>query len=91
MAKDNSSGDEKRGTKGIPHSIRIDIENFRDILYQNRVERHTITFDSLQLNKNKEMCRTQMCKQGLSDVFVKLAVDHDRVTCSPLKHNGQYI
>ena len=88
---DFASGSEKRGTKGIPHSIPIAMDNFRDILYQNHIERHTGSSDSLQLNKQKQMCRTTMLKQGLSDIFVKLSVGFDRVTCSPLKLNNQYL
>ena len=91
MAKDDTSGDEKRGTKGIPHSIKVSMDNFRDILYQEHAERDTISIDSLQLNRDKQMCRTNMTKQGLSDIFVKLAVASDKITCSPIKLNDQFI
>ena len=91
MAKDDTSGDKKRGTKGIPHSVKVSMDNFRDILYQKHIERHTISIDSLRLNQNKQMCRTSMTKQGLSDIFVKFPIASDKITCSPLKLNGQYI
>ena len=91
MAHDYATGDEKRGTKGIPHSIPILMDHFRSVLYQTCDERHTVSYNTLSLNKEKSMCRTAMFKQGLSDIFMKLAVSPDRVTCSPIKVNDEYI
>ena len=64
MAHDNGSGNEKRGTKGIPHSIPIEMNHFRDVLYQTTDEMHTVTYNSLTLNKQKQMCRTSMFKKA---------------------------
>ena len=91
MAVDAKSGTEKRGTKGIPHTIALTMDAFREVLYQTKDDRHKITINSLMLNRNKAMCRTTMLKQGLSDIFVKLAVASDKITCSPIIANGEYI
>ena len=91
MAHDYSTGDKKRGTKGIPHSIPLHLEHFRAVLYKTSEENHTVSFNSLTLNKQKSMCRTLMFKQGLSDIFIKLAVADDRISCSPLKVDDEYI
>ena len=91
MGFDYDTGVSKRATKGIPHSIQMQLQHFRDVLYQTNEDRHIVDINSLRLNKEKIMCRTNCVKQGLSDIFIKLAVDSDKITCLPLKVKQELI
>ena len=91
LGLDYASGTAKIGTKGIPHSVQIKMQYFRDILYQTSEDRHMVSLNSLRLNKDKIMCRTNCVKQGLTDIFIKLSVENDKISCTPLKINGEFI
>ena len=63
-------------------------------MYLNRLynsEAHYADFESLRLNKDKKMARIKTTKSCLNDLFVKFHVSYDKVTCQPLKINGQYL
>ena len=80
----------KDGRKGIPKYVKLTLDDFAETLYgesaQKRVEVH-----SLRLNKDKEMTRTTTRRVGLTGVHVKMSVGPDKISCSPLQQNGQYI
>ena len=80
----------KDGRKGIPKYVKLVLDDFYETLYgdskQKRVEVH-----SLRLNQDKEMTRTTTRRVGLTAVHVKLGVGPDKVSCSPLLLNDQYI
>ena len=77
------------GSKGVPHSARLELDMFLKRLFNS--EAHYEEFESLRLNKNKEMAKIKSTKSCLNDLFVKFRVDNDKVTCHPLKLNGKYL
>ena len=87
MCYDAGSDNEKRSTKGIPHSTRIDLNQFKSCLL-NQAEQHRFETCNLRLDKNKQMARVKTTKNGLSDIFLKMQVSCDRVTCRPIRLNG---
>jgi len=90
LAYDDEKEQQKRSSKGIPHSINLELKAYKDTLYQIG-ERHEIEFQSLRLSKEKKMARYKLLKKGLSDLFYKMHVDEDRITCSPLKMGDEYL
>ena len=82
-------GDVKMGSKGVPYSAKLELDMFLKRLYNG--EAHYAEFESLRLNQKKEMARIKTTKSCLNDLFVKFQVDHDKVTCRPLRLNGQYL
>ena len=80
----------KDGRKGIPKYVQLALSDFYETLYgdteQKRVEVH-----SLRLNRDKEMTRTTTRRVGLTAVHVKLGVGPDKISCSPLQENGEYV
>ena len=89
LSEDKTNNDVKRGTKGIPYQVQMDMGLFRDVLYNNK--KHQATTETLRLNKNRQMCRASLTKTGISDVFVKFQVADDKITCSPLQINGNIL
>ena len=82
-------GSVKMGSKGVPHSVNLELDMYLRRLYMR--ETFNIEMESLRLNKKKEMARVVTSKSCLNDLFVKFHVAHDKVTCSPLKLNGEYL
>ena len=82
---DNST---KLGSKGVPHSIRLELENFRDKLYGDVTKE--VELQSLRL-VNNQMKRIKQRKNALNDFFTKFHVMNDRITCKPLKKNDEYL
>ena len=85
---ESANGDVKLGTKGLPHHVKVKIENFRKSLYDGEayeVELQTLT------RKNNQMSRVKMVKSGLSRVFVKFPVQNDSITCTPLQKENTYL
>ena len=58
---------------------------FQSVLLDENTPRQRVTLNSLRLNRNKEMTRMRMEKSSLSDIFVKLQVLADKITCVPLR------
>ena len=81
----------KEAKKGIPHGFKLVMDDFKQTLYGDTSYQHKVVVKSLKLNTAKQMTRTTMRKNGLSDIHIKLAVDTDRITCKPLKINGEYL
>ena len=88
---DRTTKTDKRSTKGIPHSIKIEMEQFKACLLQTNYKPHFVELNSLRLDANKQMCRTSTYKKGLSDIFIKLHVSSDKISCSPLSINDKYL
>ena len=79
----------KRSSKGIPHKIQLTIDTFKDVLLNSA--KHRVEFDQLRLNKNKHMSRATLNKRGLTDICLKTRVSDDKVTCSPLTKDGNFV
>ena len=79
---DFATESQKDGRKGIPNSASLDLEAFRDVLYNE--SEHFVEVNSLRLNRSKEMVRTTTRKRGLSSINVKLSIE-DNINCRPLK------
>ena len=88
---DEKTGGEKRSTKGIPHKVKIELDRYKDCLFNSAVSPHTFQMNSLRLDIKKQMCRTTTTKRGISDIFIKLRTDEDAITCTPLMLNEKYI
>ena len=86
---DEDSEGVKMGSKGIPHSARLSLNNYLEALYGKGS--HYVEMRSLRLNRKREMTRTTGTKRGLSDIFLKFRVADDGITCSPLMKNDEYL
>lgn len=78
----------KLGSKGVPHSVRLELDHFRDKLYGS-VEK-SVELRSLRLVNNR-MTRITQRKNALNDFFTKFHLMDDKITCKPLKINDMYI
>ena len=84
----SDDGRVKQGTKGVPHNIDVQLENFRDCLYHGKpfeVDLQTLT------KKNNQMSRVKTTKKGLSRIFVKFPVENDAITCTALQKDNIYL
>ena len=81
----------KEAKKGIPYSFKLVMDDFKQTLYGDTTYQHKVIVKSLKLNTAKQMTRTTMRKNGLSDIHIKLQTSDDRITCTPLKINGEYL
>ena len=66
------------------------MDEYRDKLF-NPSKPHTVPMQTLRLNKEKKMARFKYNKRGLSDLFYKMSVADDKITCTPLKLNNVYL
>ena len=62
---------------------------YKDILFNDAV--HSVAYDQLRLKNDKQMSHATLKKSGLSNFHVKTAVHNDKVTCTPLMEDGEYI
>ena len=81
----------KDGRKGIPKWFDLQLNDFLDVLYNDGAEKNVTEVRSLRLNKDKQMARTTTRKAGLTGIHVKLCVQSDRITCSPLQRDNQFM
>ena len=81
----------KRSTKGIPHSTNYKMEAFLSTLLNPTENQDLVHFESLRLNRDKQMARKEITKVGLSDIFTKMTVNDDKITCTPLKRDGKFL
>lgn len=91
LALNVESDEMKRSSKGIPHRVKLQMDQYRDVLLQNNEERHKVPMKCLRLTNDKKMARYSFEKRGLSDLFFKLRVADDGITCSPLTEDGEYL
>lgn len=87
----NDNNTSKRSAKGIPHSQVLEINNFRDTLYNGKIKKHRTTLKTLRLSRQRKMARYTLYKKGLSDLFYKMRMCDDKITCLPLTLNGKYL
>ena len=86
----SDDGDVKMGSKGIPHKLKLRMDQYEQALDTKKDNRHHVTINSLRV-VNGKMARTSQKKLGLSDIFVKYRVEDDRITCKPLSINGEIL
>lgn len=86
---DTTNDDVKMGSKGVPYTAKLELQMYLNRLYNS--EAHYAEFESLRLNKDKQMARIKTTKSCLNDLFVKFQISYDKVTCHPLKINGKYL
>ena len=88
---DGKTGEIKKSTKGIPHCNSFEMETWLSVLFDESFPLQSVEINSLRLNRNKEMSRMQCQRSSLNDVFLKMQVNSDKVTCTPLMKNGQFL
>lgn len=64
---------------------------FEKILLRKYVDQHTVKVKSLRVNTDRSMCRMTTEKKALSDIFLKMSVQEDKITCTPLLLDGQLV
>ena len=84
----SSSGDIKLGTKGLPHSQKVLMEDFKSCLEEGK--RFMVTTQSLTM-KDNVMSRVSTTKNGLNRIFTKFRTEDDGITCKPLTVNNEYL
>ena len=88
---DQTTGDIKKSTKGIPHSNQYSIETWINVLLDPSFPKQSVTINSLRLNQKKEMSRMKLQRSSLSDIFLKMHVLDDKITCTPLEKNKKIL
>ena len=91
QGQDGTSGSIKKSTKGIPHSNQYTMDTWLGCLLDESFPKQSVTINSLRLNRKKEMSRMKCQRAALSDVFVKMHVSDDKISCSPIKINNEYL
>ena len=84
----NSNGEVKLGTKGLPHHIDVVMNDFKSCLETGR--KFIVTTQSLTM-KNNVMSRVSTTKNGLNRIFTKFRTEDDGITCKPLTVNNTYM
>ena len=87
-AFDEENGSSKSGTKGVPGSCRVTLEDFRAKLYDNVTK--VVDIRSLR-QVCGQMSRTTQRRKALNDLYCKFRIDSDRITCRALIENGKYM
>ena len=87
---DEASGT-KKSTKGIPHVNSFAMDTWLGALLDESFPHQEVTINSLRLNRNKEMSRMRCQRAALSDVFLKMQVADDKISCTPLMKNDEYL
>ena len=88
---DQKSGKTKKSTKGIPHINSFEMKTWISVLLDESFPKQSVMINSLRLNRNKEMSRMKCQRSSLSDIFVKMQVQTDKISCTPLKQNSMYL
>ena len=74
---------------GVPRSVELTEQGFRECLFGGQTV--DVPVNSFMLNKDKEMVRISMIKRGLSDACTKVYIHDDKVTCTPLRKDGNFV
>ena len=77
---DKDSNKFKRSSKGVQHRIKLEYEDYKDVVYTHK--KTEIENFNIRLHNGK-MSTIKMKKTGLSNVFVKAFVSADLVTVRP--------
>lgn len=81
----------KKSTKGIPHLHEYSMETWLSVLLDSSFPQQSVVINSLRLNYEKVMSRMKMQRNSLSEIFLKMQVQSDRISCTPLQKNGKYL
>ena len=76
--------------KNILRSFLIEIF-LNQFFFDSSFPKQEVEMTSLRLNRKKEMSRMTMKRANLSDIFLKLSVQSDRISCTPLMKNNKYL
>ncbi|CAG5090016.1 Oidioi.mRNA.OKI2018_I69.PAR.g12434.t1.cds [Oikopleura dioica] len=79
----------KRSTKGVPHNQELKLQEFLDCLYGNIETNNRFTLRTLRPTTNNVVKRVSTEKVLLSNLFVKMRVMDDGITCEPLTLDGK--
>ena len=78
----------KDGRKGVPSWWDLRFDDFEKALYRKN-KSSSIEVKSLRLGqKERRMKRTTTRRTGLTSIHVKMSVQEDLITCTPLKKNN---
>ena len=88
---DGSTGNTKKSTKGIPHVNSFTMDTWLSVLLDESFPKQSVQINSLRLNRKKEMSRMSCHRSCLSDIFLKMQVQADKVSCTPLMQNNQFL
>ena len=88
---DKTRNNTKKSTKGIPHVNDFAMDTWLSVLLDSEFPKQSVTINSLRLNRNKEMSRMKMQRSSLNDVFLKMQVQSDKITCKPLMLNKKFL
>lgn len=88
---DKKTNDTKKSTKGIPHMNNYEMDTWINVLLNSEFPKQTVTINSLRLNQRKEMSRMKFSRTSLSDIFLKMQVLNDKVSCVPLMKNKEIL
>lgn len=91
LADNHETGQGKRSSKGIPHRVNLKMDEYRTALYSGGQSRHMVELRTLRLSRQNKMARYTIIKKGISDLFYKMRVADDHITCAPLKYKNQYL
>ena len=87
IAYDAINKTQKIGTKGIPHDANLVLENFLNKLYHNE----SVQVPVRGFRMRQELCRVTQYKAGLNDLYCKFRIADDKISCSPLTFNNEYM
>ncbi|CAG5091485.1 Oidioi.mRNA.OKI2018_I69.PAR.g13071.t1.cds [Oikopleura dioica] len=79
----------KRSTKGVPHAVELRLTEFLDCLYGTEKSNNSFTLRMLRSTSDNIVKRVSIEKILLSNIFVKMRVQSDGITCEPLTLNGK--
>lgn len=88
MAHDTGNGEKKMGTKGVPHSSDLQMHQFLAKLYDHKSTQVPVRGFRM---KNDALVRMTQHKSALSDLYCKLRVADDKISCSSLTTNNKYM
>ena len=88
---DQKTGEIKKSTKGIPHSNQYSMETWIGVLLDTDFPKQSVFINSLRLNQKKIMSRMRLQRSSLSDIFLKMHVCEDKVSCRPLMRNNKVL
>ena len=82
FAFDKTTGDEKRSSKGVQKSYRLSYQDYKDVLYDNRV----VKAKNFSIRKFRGLMSTiEQSKNGLTNKFSKAYVHDDKITVTPFR------
>ena len=87
IAYDAVNKTKKIGTKGVPHDANLELKNFLNKLYHNE----SVQVPVRGFRMRQELCRVTQYKAGLNDLYCKFRIADDKISCSSLTFNNEYL